>query len=339
MKNKNTFIYKLVYLIIILIFLFSAFFKTNDVITEIMLTPFIFCTISSIGKNICLILNNKKIANIFSKLFIISFLTFLFGFLIFWGYLCIKGKNYLNILFEIPFFIIGIYIVRKFLFKPKSKKESKKEIRIFNFKIIISYFLVLLVLIIGLSCLFFGIKDTYNLNKVTKNYITTEGYFRDYEIYNISRDGQTTYKLIYTYNIDGNEYTVATDYGVGYIPEKNSIREVKYNPNNYDDSILIGTNNNNFLIYFGGFFTLIGSVFVLTMLYSKGIFDKLKFDIIGLYIGFVLFIIGSGIILFQIGTTSSIIGVIKSMNFGLLIPLLFIIVGIFQIIKSIYNKK
>ena len=336
MRNRGAYIYKLIYTTSIVLFLFSLFIRTIDFKTKIILIPFIICGFASIGKNICLMLDKKKYVNIFSKMFIISFLIFWFGFLIFWGYLCIKGKNYLTILFEIPFLIAGIYMVRKFLFGIKPKDGSNNKKSRFDFKVIVSSFLVLSVLIIGLSCLFFGIRDTYRSNKITREYVTTEGYFTDYKIYNTSKKDGTTYKPIYTYKVDEKEYTVATDYGVGYIPETNSTRKVKYNPNNHSEAVLVGTSGNNFLIYFGAFFTLGGSVFVLAALYIKGVFDKVKIDVMGTYVGFIILIVGIGIILFQNQTTSSLIKTIKSMGFWFIIPSLFIIVGVFQIIKCLF---
>lgn len=112
------------------------------------------------------------------------------------------------------------------------------KIKKMDFRMVISFLLVCSVLIIGIVCLWFGIKDTYKLNKITREYSTTNGYFKDYEIYNKSRDG-ITYRLFYTYEIEEKEYTIATDYGVGMIPEKNSIREVKYNPDNPSEAILV----------------------------------------------------------------------------------------------------
>ena len=58
-----------------------------------------------------------------------------------------------------------------------SKKNQPKNT--FNFKIIIPYLLVASVLIVGIICLFLGIKDTYYTNKKTKNYITTLANYRN----------------------------------------------------------------------------------------------------------------------------------------------------------------
>lgn len=338
MKNKNRYVGNIIKATIISIFLSIIIIKNQEIISRFIILPFLFCGIFTIGKNACLLKENKQGTNIFSKLFVLSFLTFWFGFLVIWSYLSIRKNSYFPLVFTIPFWIAGIYIVRKFLLGMSSKEETKNKESKFNFSIIISSFLVLLVLIIGITCLYFGIKDTYKLNKITREYMTTNGYFRDYDIYNTSKDG-TTYKLFYTYEIDEKEYTISTDYGVGYISETNSVREIKYNPNNPNEAIIVGTNSSNFLIFFGAFFTLGGTVFVLAALKMKGTFDKVKIDIVGTYIGFVMLIVGVGIILFQTGTTSSFIETIKIMGFWFLIPVLFIGIGIFQIVKCLYRKK
>lgn len=332
--NKGIFVGRIIITAIISIFLFFIIINSKSIISKIICIPFLLCGIFTIVKNVFLLKENKRYVNIFDKLFILSFLMFWFFILIYSSYLFIKNNNYFSILFTIPFWITGIYFVCKFLFNIKFKINST-----FNFKIVISCFLILCTLIIGPTFLYIGIRNTYKLNKLTKNYILTNGYFKDYEVYNTSKKSNTTYKLIYTYEVSGKKYSISTDYGVGSIPEKNSIRKVKYNSQNPNKAILLGTNHSNFLIYFGAFFTLVGTTFVLSALHIKGFFDKIKIDILGIYFGVVFLIIGIGIVLFQMGTTSSFIGTIKSFEFWILIPILFIIVGVFQIIKCILGSK
>ena len=90
--------------------------------------------------------------------------------------------------------------------------------------------------------MFFGIRDTYNLKNKTKNYITTTGYFNNYDVFDADEDG-ITYKLTYIYKVDGKEYSITTDYGTNYIPDENSSREIKYNPNNPKEAVITGTNS------------------------------------------------------------------------------------------------
>lgn len=337
MKNKIFFIRNLIISIIVAGILFSMIIKTSDIKSKIIMIPFIICSLASIGKNIFLIIEKKKYADIFSKLFIIGFLFFWFGFLVTWCYLNIKDANYLALLFSLPFWIVGIYITRKFLLG-KEKKERNHKFKInLDVRIVVSVFLVGITLLAGILMTFWGIKNIYESNKISKDYVTTNGYFSDYEIYSSDEDG-VTYNLIYTYDVDGKTYSIKTDYGASYIPETNSVREIKYNPNNPEQAMLVGTNSDNMMLFMGCFFTFVSMIFVLIALQIKGYFDKFKIDVIRAYIGIVFCIIGIGSILLQNGLTSSFIETIKSFGFWILIPIMFIIVGIDQTIKSFFNK-
>lgn len=75
MKNKNIFISKIIKSSIIVLILFSVL-SHNSGAVKIMTIPFIVCGLSSVGKNVCLFMDKKKYANIFSKLFLVSFLVF-----------------------------------------------------------------------------------------------------------------------------------------------------------------------------------------------------------------------------------------------------------------------
>mgnify|MGYP003308201440 CR=1 FL=1 len=338
LKNKSIYTKKLVSSVFITILLIYFMIKTAS--PKIIFVPFLICAISMIGKSISLIMEKKKYVNIFDKTFSIGFLLFWFGFLIFADYIAIKDKQWQLVAFSLVFWIVGIYFAKKRLVKPKEKtnnEKSKTKLNI-DFRILISALLVIIALLSGIAMLFFGIKDTYKLNKKTKDYITTNGYFNNYDVFNVDEDG-ITYKLTYIYTVDGKEYSITTDYGTNYIPEPNSSREIKYNPNNPEESILTGTNSKNGLIYFGAFFTFGSLTFILAALSVLGYFDKFKVDIVGAYIGLLFFIIGIGIILVQTGTTMSLVKTIKSFGLWMLIPIMFVVVGIYQFIKSLLHKN
>ena len=328
--------------IITSIFLSYILITTKDLLTRIVVIPFLFFGISFFIKNVCIMFNKKKLAKIFSKINVIVFLVYLFGFITMWCYTSFKNGDYLQILFSIPFWIMGIYIVKKKLFNQKENRniqkfKTKTNFNI-DFRILISALLVIIVLFSGIAMLFFGIRDTYKLKVKTKEYIVTDGYYNNYDIFKSDEDG-TTYKLTYIYTVDGKEYSVTTDYGTNYIPDINSIREIKYNPNNPEEAIITGTNSKNGLIYFGAFFTFGSLTFIIAALSVLGYFDKFKIDVLGIYIGLIFFIIGIGIILFQTGTTTSLIETIKSFGLLIIIPIMFVVVGIIQIIKCLLKKK
>ena len=71
----------------------------------------------------------------------------------------------------------------------------------------------------------------------------------------------------------------------------------------------------------------------------KGVFDKVKINVMGIYIGTVFTVIGIGIILLQKGTASTFIETVKSMGFWIAIPIIFIIVGILEVIKCVVDSR
>lgn len=337
---KNTvFMKNIIKALFILMILIFVFIKNEQLYLRLFILSFILLTICNIAKNICNLLSKPKIANIFHKLFIIIFIIFAIGFLIVWSFVEIKNKQYFYLVFTIPFWVFIVYMIHKSFFSVNSNSKKIKKKNGFSFQIVVSYFLVASVLLVGIICLFIGIKDTYYSNKRTENYLVTTAYYNNYEIYDSNDRNNTTYRLIYVYEVNDNKYTIKTDYGSGSIPDMNSERKIKYNPRDPSEAIFLGTNKNSMLIYFGTFFLLGGTVFVLGFLYISGIFDKIKINIFGLYIGIVSLIVGIGIIGIKLGEVSSLISVIKQMKFWILIPIVFIIVGVFQIVKCLFFER
>ena len=324
---------KLIYSIIASLILTNIYIKTPN--GKLIMLPFMICSYALTIKYIFLLFDKNKYARLFNKVYSIGFLLFMFGFLIYWCYRCIIDKEYSMLLFSVPFWFMGIYIIKKKFRNNNEVKENNKKL---NFPIVISCLLVGVCLVSGILMLFFGIRDTYKLNKKTKNYLITDGYYYDYDIYSSDKDG-TTYKLIYKYTIDNKEYTISTDYGTNYIPENNSIRKVKYNPDNPEKAILIGSNSKKGLIYAGAFFTFGALTFVIGGLSILGVFDKVKIDVVRTYIGSLFTIIGVGVVLVQNGTTLSFTETIKDMGLWVLIPIMFMVVGIHQVIQGLKNSN
>lgn len=126
MKNKSIYTRKLVSSVFATILLIYFIIKTPS--PKIIFVPFLMCGVSMIGKSISLMIEKKKYATIFDKSFIIGFLLFWFGFIIMWCYTSFKQGNPLQTIFSIPFWIAGIYIIKKRLLKTKeiiNKSEGK----------------------------------------------------------------------------------------------------------------------------------------------------------------------------------------------------------------------
>lgn len=341
--KKTVFISNIVRAVFIFMLLIFVFAKNEQFSIRIIIVSFLLLTACYLAENLCNFFQRPTGAKIFHKLFVIIFLLFGFGFLIVWSYAWVKEKQYVPLLFTIPFWILEIHIFRKSILCIKSKPGQTGKQSKFNFGMVVSCFLVFCVLLSGVICIVIGIRDTYLTNKKTKNYLTTTGYFKEYEIYDSDKEREhgkseahTTYRFLYVYEVDGKEYTIKTDYGSGSIPDINSSRTIKYNPIHPSEAVFMGTNRNSGLIYFGAFFLLGGMVFVLAFLYVRGVFDKVKINVMGLYAGIVIFAIGIGIIAFQMGEASSFMEAAKRMGLWLFIPVLFIAVGGFQIVKCLF---
>ena len=185
--------------------------------------------------------------------------------------------------------------------------------------------------------LYFRINNSFKNFSKTNNYVKTIGYFVYYEIYDSDEDG-TTYKLIYSYNVNNKEYTVSTDYGTNMIPKEGSSRTIKYNPSNPSEAIISGGSSEIVLLLIGIMFTMIPFVIFINMSPKiKEKLDNLNFNVTTLLIGIVFLIIGF-MALYMMTGTFSIIEMYKSFSLNYLIPylilLMFIIVGILLIIGS-----
>lgn len=206
MNKKFGLIYKLITELVIMGFLIFSFINNGNFL-NFMILPFIICISSDVVKNIFLLKEANVNNRLFEKIFIIGFLSFVFLFLILWTGFSILNKEYSLIIVSIPFWLIGIFLTRKKLLGKETKLFKKN-----NFKQIFPYLFLSLFILIGIIMLCFGINNSLKNLIKTSNYVKTIGYFADYEIYNSDEDG-TTYKLIYSYNVNDKQYTVSTDYG------------------------------------------------------------------------------------------------------------------------------
>ena len=104
---------QLVTSIIVSIFLLEVLFTSKDLTTKVIVIPFLVFALAFGIKHILLMMKKKKLANKFSKVYVIAFLIYLFVFLIYWDYVSLINGKYIDILFSVPFWIAGIYFVYK----------------------------------------------------------------------------------------------------------------------------------------------------------------------------------------------------------------------------------
>ena len=96
---------------------------TKDLLTRIVTIPFIIFSLSFFIEKVLLIFNKKLIAKKISKIYVIAFLVYWFGFIIYWDYISIVNKDYMLVLFSLPFWFGGIYVTYKRLCKKEQSKQ------------------------------------------------------------------------------------------------------------------------------------------------------------------------------------------------------------------------
>lgn len=209
---------------------------------------------------------------------------------------------------------------------------------------VITMILIVLALLGGVWLLYLGVRDTIEINWKTKGYVTAEGYLTDYRLYSKGeydsvKHEQTsdTYRLVYGYMADGQEYEIATNYGTSFLPAIGSKQEIKYNPQNPAEAVIVGKSENTGLIFGGLFFLIIPLIFLAAM---QGWLSKLSGRGADLLFGLVLFAIGWGA-LYMITGSAWISGIWSyfSTSFTpmLLIPVLLAVVGVFLLVRSILS--
>ena len=165
----------------------------------------------------------------------------------------IYDKEYMKIILLGIVFIVEIIVSAKEVFNKSILSLLGQKYGFFNMKQLSIYLLLFITFIVGICLIYFGIKNQNELKEKSKDYLETEGYYTSYSTYGES----DTHKLIYTYEVDGKEYNISTDYGAMIIPKENSTKIIKYDKNNPEEAIIEGINRNNIDICLGAVFIII----------------------------------------------------------------------------------
>jgi len=120
---------------------------------KIIFVPFLTCGFSMAGKSLMQMTGKEKWAVVFHKLFIIGFLLFWFGFLSVAVFICLRDKSYGMLLFTLPFWVVGFFLVKNKLLGKKSRKTGSP----FRFAFVVSATLVVIAIAAGIFMLVLGI--------------------------------------------------------------------------------------------------------------------------------------------------------------------------------------
>lgn len=183
--------------------------------------------------------------------------------------------------------------------------------------------------------LFLGIKDSIGLAIKTKDWFEAPGYFRDYSVYNVSKEGETTYRLRYVFYSGGAEYFVETDYGSEIIPEIDSIRTVLYEPENPGNAVLKGGKASGVYLTVGFMFVFIPLFMIICWLFITGRL-KINVKILDFTAGFLIFAVGE-LFIYLISGSVFPRKAFGSIGIIAVIPSLMVLVGIIQMFKTVIN--
>ena len=130
------------------------YFMVKSPSPKVIFVPFLICGLSMAGKSLAQIMNKEKWVAVFHKLFVLGFLLFWVGFLVVAAFISIRDKNYGMLLFTLPFWVDGFFLVKNKLLGKKSGKAGSP----FRFAFAISAALVVIAIAAGIFLLVLGIQ-------------------------------------------------------------------------------------------------------------------------------------------------------------------------------------
>lgn len=131
-----------------------AYLMLKSTSPKIIFIPFLICGLSMAGKSLAQMTGKEKWAAVFHKLFTIGFLLFWFGFLGVAAFICLRDKSYSMLLFTLPFWVVGFFIIKNKLLSKKSSKADSP----FRFAFAVSAALVVIAIAAGIFLFVLGIQ-------------------------------------------------------------------------------------------------------------------------------------------------------------------------------------
>lgn len=131
-----------------------AYFMCRSANLKIIFVPFLICSLSVAGKSLAQLTGKGKWVTVFRMMYVLGFLLLWFGFLAVFSFACIRNKNYGLLLFTLPFWVIGFFVVKNKLLGKKSSKAGSP----FRFAFIVSAALVVIAIAAGIFLLALGIQ-------------------------------------------------------------------------------------------------------------------------------------------------------------------------------------
>ena len=149
---KASYLKKLISSIIATVML--LYFMVNTPSPKIVFIPFLIAGVAMAGKSIAQLLNKDSLTVFFSRMFVLGFALFFFGFFVAACYISIRDKNYSMLFLLIPIWLVGMNMIRKRI----GRKREKNTAEGFPLGIVVSAGLVILTIAAGILMIVFGMK-------------------------------------------------------------------------------------------------------------------------------------------------------------------------------------
>ena len=212
---------------------------------------------------------------------------------------------------------------------------------------IIGIGLVVLSVLCGVFLFILGIKESVSTHRQAQNYQIVTGYLDSCvpaagsESHSARRrHTATSYQLIYRYTVNGQNYTVATDYSTGVLPEIGSQKQIRYDPSDPQNALIVGPDRGGILLFAGAMFAgipLALALAVFIVLKSKK--EKSSIDVVGATFGLLFILFSYGMMYMASGTYTP-LGIwrfyTRSFSPMLLILPLLTAAGLVMLVKSLF---
>ena len=149
---KASYLKKLISSIIATVML--LYFMVNTPSPKIVFVPFLIAGVAMVGKSIAQLLNKDSLTVFFSRMFVLGFALFVFGFFVAACYISVRDKNYSMLIILLPIWLVGMNMIRKRI----GRKGEKNTAGGFPFGIVVSAGLVILTIAAGILMIVLGIQ-------------------------------------------------------------------------------------------------------------------------------------------------------------------------------------
>lgn len=209
------------------------------------------------------------------------------------------------------------------------ENEAKKN------KPVLKFLLKLFPCILGICILSAGIAGIVKERKRTENYETVTGYFSAYDYSYTNSKGTDYYRWTYSYLVDGQEYSVTTNFNANFAPVIGSTRTIRYNPHRPREAYITGMGIYYIIIFGGIIVTAVALIGILNTFLSD-----CSVDLGGIVKGLSFIMLGFGINYFLTGNFSimSTYTTYADVRYIVIFPAAFIAVGIYIAVRSLFRK-